>query len=171
MVKKDPMYSVAWRYVKYAPRTRVTTRPQTTPFLSWAKSLWWAQVTLTAEERRTTVFSSGIEKASNPTTPTGGQQDPSSTAGPIALWKNPQKNAAKKTTSDKINKIMPCRRPVITFAVWDPWNIPSRMTSRHQTMAVRTATNSPTSTRVGRNPCIQEAVPTVINNAPKQAVK
>lgn len=85
----------------------VTTRPQTTPFLSWAKRLWWAQVTLTAEERRTTVLRSGIEKASKPTTPTGGQEEPKSTAGPRALWKNPQKNAEKNTTSDTMNKIMP----------------------------------------------------------------
>lgn len=48
-----------------------------------------------------------MEKASRPTIPTGGQEDPRSTAGPIALWKNPQKKAAKKTASDKINKITP----------------------------------------------------------------
>jgi hypothetical protein len=53
------------------------------------------------------VFSSGTEKVSSPTTPTGGQEDPISTAGPIALWKNPQKNAAKKTTSERMNKIIP----------------------------------------------------------------
>jgi len=50
---------------------------------------------------------SGIEKASRPTIPTGGQEEPKSTAGPRALWKNPQKNAEKKQTSDTINKIMP----------------------------------------------------------------
>ena len=44
---------------------------------------------------------------SNPTTPTGGQEDPSSTAGPIDLWKNAQKKAPKKQTSERINKIIP----------------------------------------------------------------
>jgi len=128
-------------------------------------------VTLTAEESSTIVLSRGTEKASRPTTPTGGQEDPSSTAGPMALWKNPQKNAAKKQASDRIKRIIPWRRPVTTFAVWQPWNCPSRTTSRHQATAVKTATRSPTKTRVGRNPCNQEAVPTVMNKAPKQAVK
>jgi hypothetical protein len=64
-------------------------------------------VTLTPEETSTTVFSRGTENVSSPTTPTGGQEDPSSTAGPIDAWKNPQKKAAKKQTSDKMNKIMP----------------------------------------------------------------
>jgi hypothetical protein len=85
--------------------------------LSSARRLWWAHVTLIPEERSTTVLRSGTEKASNPTMPTGGQVEPNSTAGPIELWKNPQKKAPKKTTSERINKIIPCRRPIATFAV------------------------------------------------------
>lgn len=165
------MYSCTWRYVKYPPRSTVTTSPHTTPLLSWARSLWWAQVTLTPDETSTTVFRSGTEKVSRPTTPTGGQQEPSSTAGPIELWKKPQKKAAKKQTSERMNKIIPCRRPVTTFVVWWPWNIPSRTTSRHQAAEVKITTKSPTKIRVGRNPCTQEAVPDVINSAPKEAVK
>lgn len=103
--------------MKYAPSTTVTTNPHTKPLLSCANSLWWAQVTLTPEERSTTVLSSGTEKASSPTTPTGGQQEPISTLGPMAAWKNPQKKAPKKHTSDKINKIIPCRNPVATLEV------------------------------------------------------
>jgi hypothetical protein len=64
-------------------------------------------VTLTAEDRRTTVFRRGIEKASSLKTPTGGHEDPKSVAGPKDLWKNPQKNAAKKQASDKMKRIIP----------------------------------------------------------------
>ena len=171
MVKNDSRYSHLWRYVKYAPKISATPSPQTTPLLSSARSLWWAQVTATAEARRTTVLSSGVEKASRPTIPTGGQEDPRSTAGLRALWKNPQKNAKKKQASDTINRIMPSRRPLTTTSVCEPWSVLSRDTSRHHAITVKDTTSSPTSTRVGRNPCSQEAVPTVINRAPKQAVK
>lgn len=117
------------------------------------------------------MFSSGTEKASRPTTPTGGQQDPISTLGAIAAWKNPQKKAPKKQTSERINKIIPCRSPVATLVVWCPWKTPSRITSRHQTIAVNVATKSPIAAKVGRNPWNQEAVPPAINSAPREAVR
>ena len=117
------------------------------------------------------MFRRGTENASSATSPTGGQHEPISTFGPMAAWKNPQKKAAKKQTSDKINKIIPCRSPVTTLVVWCPWNTPSRITSRHHRVAVSVTTSSPTKAKVGRNPCIQEAIPEVIKKAPKEAVK
>lgn len=44
----------------------------------------------------------------------GGQQHPSSGVGASLLWKNAQKNAKKKHTSDRINRIIPQRRPFVT---------------------------------------------------------
>ncbi len=63
--------------------------------------------------------------------PTGGQQHPSSGVGASLLWKKAQKKAKKKQTSDKINKIIPHRRPLATYEVWAPINVASRTTSRH----------------------------------------
>jgi len=114
------MYSVACRYVKYPPSRTVTSRPRITPDLSWQSILWWAQVTLTPEESKTTVLRRGTEKVSRATMPTGGQQQPSSTAGLRELWKKAQKKAPKKQTSDKMKRIMPDRKPVMTLGVWDP---------------------------------------------------
>lgn len=63
--------------------------------------------------------------------PIGGQQQPSSGVGDSLLWKNAQKNAKKNRTSDVINKIIPHRKPVVTYEVWWPIKVPSRITSRH----------------------------------------
>jgi hypothetical protein len=46
--------------------------------------------------------------------PIGGQQHPSSGVGASLLWKNAQKKAKKKHTSDKINNIIPHRSPLAT---------------------------------------------------------
>lgn len=43
--------------------------------------LWWAQVTVTPDARRTAVFSKGTSKGSKVVTPAGGQQPPSSGVG------------------------------------------------------------------------------------------
>lgn len=47
------------------------------------------------------------------------------------LWKKPQKNLKKKSTSEVINKIIPQRKPFTTFKECSPWYKPSRTTSRH----------------------------------------
>jgi hypothetical protein len=44
----------------------------------------------------------------------GGQQHPSSGVGARLLWKNAQKKAAKKQTSDRMNSIIPYRSPFET---------------------------------------------------------
>ena len=63
--------------------------------------------------------------------PMGGQHDPISTVGASLLWKYAQKNAKKNHTSEVINRIMPRRKPLVTFEVWLPRTVASRLTSRH----------------------------------------
>lgn len=76
--------------------------------------LWCAHVTVTPEARRTAVFRRGILKGLIGVMPTGGQQQPSSGVGASLLWKNAQKKAKKKHTSDRMNRIIPHRRPLAT---------------------------------------------------------
>lgn len=94
-------------------------------------NLWCAHVTVTPEARRTAVFRSGILKGLIVVIPIGGQQHPSSGVGARLLWKNAQKKAKKKQTSDKINKIIPQRSPLATYVVCCPRKVASRITSRH----------------------------------------
>jgi len=94
-------------------------------------SLWCAQVTVTPDANSTAVFRRGTLNGFSGLIPVGGQQHPSSWVGANLLWKNAQKNAKKKSTSDVINKIMPQRSPVVTYEVWWPRNVLSRTTSRH----------------------------------------
>lgn len=92
---------------------------------------WWAHVTVTPEARRTAVFSRGTLKGLIGVSPVGGQEHPSSAVGASLLWKNDQKNAKKKHTSEIMNKIIPHRSPNVTLWVWWPRNVDSRMMSRH----------------------------------------
>jgi len=64
------------------------------------------------------VFSSGTEYGFRGLMPVGGHLHPISGVGDSLLWKNAQKNAKKKSTSDVINKIIPQRSPVVTYEVW-----------------------------------------------------
>lgn len=48
--------------------------------------LWWAQVTVTPDARRTAVFSRGTSKGSKVVMPVGGQQPPSSGVGARLAW-------------------------------------------------------------------------------------
>jgi len=50
----------------------------------------------------------------------GGQQEPRSIVGFNLLWKKAQKKEKKNNTSDKINKIIPHRKPLTTLIVWYP---------------------------------------------------
>jgi hypothetical protein len=63
------------------------------------------------------VFNRGTEKGFNGSIPVGGQQHPNSGVGARLLWKNAQKNAKKNITSDVMNKIIPHRKPAITYEV------------------------------------------------------
>ena len=71
-------------------------------------------MTVTPEARRTAVFNKGSLNGFSGVLPAGGQQHPSSGVGDKLLWKNAQKNAKKKRTSDVINRIIPHRRPLVT---------------------------------------------------------
>jgi hypothetical protein len=94
-------------------------------------SLWCAHVTVTPEARRTAVLRSGTLNGFRGLIPVGGQAHPISGVGDKLLWKNAQKNAKKNSTSDVMNRIIPHRRPLVTYEVWNPMKVLSRMTSRH----------------------------------------
>lgn len=105
--------------------------------------LWWAQVTVTPEARRTAVFNRGTEKGLIGEIPVGGHVQPISGVGASLLWKNAQKNAKKNITSEMMNRINPIRRPVATGVVCLPINVPSRITSRHHWIIERLIMISP----------------------------
>lgn len=94
-------------------------------------SLWCAHVTVTPDARSTAVFRSGTLNGLIGSIPTGGQQHPNSVVGASLLWKNAQKKAKKKSTSERMNRIIPYRRPCVTYEVCAPWKVASRITSRH----------------------------------------
>jgi len=130
------MYSIAWRTVKYRPSAIVTFKDKTVCLWKLASNLLWAQVTLTPEESKIIVFNKGTLQGLKVKIPAGGHLEPSSTLGANLEWKNAQKKDKKKKTSEVINKIIPHRSPDTTTWVWEPWNAPSRDTSRHQVNAV-----------------------------------
>lgn len=63
------------------------------------------------EDSSTTVLSSGTPQGDRGFTPAGGQEFPNSIVGASLLWKNAQKKAKKKQTSERINRIIPIRSP------------------------------------------------------------
>lgn len=103
-----------------------------TPFHLLFSINWWAQVTVTPEPSKITVFNKGTWKGLNGKIPHGGHIEPNSTVGLNLEWKKAQKKEIKKNTSLIINKIIPNIKPLNTTLVWIPWNVLSRITSRHQ---------------------------------------
>lgn len=136
IVKVASLYSLPWRKEKYTPRITVLAKPWIPFGRSPSISLWCAQVTVTPEASKTPVFNKGISKGFKGTIPEGGQQEPNSKLGANLLWKYAQKKAKKKQISDTINKIMPQRNPFDTCIVWNPWNVASRIISRHHWIIV-----------------------------------
>jgi len=126
------LYSIHWRHKKYTPKIHVKAKEIIPFILSSPKIAWWAQVTLTPEDNKITVFNSGTWKAFKGSTPQGGHILPNSTTGLNLEWKNAQKKDMKKKTSLTINKIIPNIKPLTTTPECPPWNVLSRMTSRHQ---------------------------------------
>lgn len=55
-------------------------------FRSPSMMLWWVQVTVTPEARRTAVLSKGTSNGSRVVMPVGGQQPPSSGVGARLEW-------------------------------------------------------------------------------------
>lgn len=105
--------------------------------------LWWAQVTVTPEDKRIAVLRRGISNGLNGLIPIGGHIIPISTTGAKLLWKKAQKKDTKKSTSEAINKIMPHRIPRVTLYVWRPWKVASREISRHHCHIVRSIRVNP----------------------------
>ena len=136
-----------------------------------ASNEWWDQVTVTPDDRRTTVFSKGTPQGERGLIPVGGQIFPISIVGANLLWKNLQKKAKKKQTSDKIKKIIPIRRPRVVINLWNPCIVLSRVTSRHHWYIVIVIINNPIS--ISLIDCVwnHTAVPLVMNKAPKDPVK
>ena len=66
------------------------------------------------------MFRSGTLNGLSGVIPVGGHAHPSSGVGESLLWKNAQKNAKKNNTSDVINRIIPHRKPFVTYVVWWP---------------------------------------------------
>lgn len=92
---------------------------------------WWDHEIVNPDEIRIRVFNKGISKGLKVEIPLGGQIRPISILGDNLAWKNLQKNPRKKNTSEVINKIMPQRNPIVTLKVCNPWNVLSRIISRH----------------------------------------
>ena len=92
---------------------------------------WCDHVTLIPEESKIKVFNRGTCVALNGVIPVGGHIKPISNVGESLLWKKAQKKEKKNNTSDVINKIIPQRKPLITYNVCRPWKVLSRVISRH----------------------------------------
>jgi hypothetical protein len=133
-------------------------------------NLWCAHVTVAPEASRTAVFSKGTLNALIGVIPVGGHVHPISGVGAKALWKNAQKNAKKKQTSERINKIIPNRRHDRRFLVWRPLKVPSRIISRHHWIIVRIVQISPIERRIAEFEWNQCTNPVVINRALREPV-
>lgn len=105
---------------KYNPNPTVTTKA------TWVSNqlpdiiAMCAQVIVAPEDKRMQVFSSGTSKGLIASIPTGGQTLPTSMLGLRDAWKNAQKKARKKKTSEQIKRIMPQRIPLSTLRVCLP---------------------------------------------------
>ena len=76
-------------------------------------------------------FNSGILYGLNCSIDNGGQFIPISILGVIDLWKYVQKNATKNNNSEMMNRIILIFVSFVTVSEWNPWNVLSRITSRH----------------------------------------
>jgi len=128
---------------------------------------WWAQVTLTPEDRRTIVFNKGTWKGLKAKIPKGGQRAPTSTVGVSLLWKKAQKKETKKKISETINRAIPHRSPSSVIEVWSPWRHPSRAISRHHWTITKAKIINPKKKRIIELAWNQNSIPEVIKNPPK----
>jgi len=145
MVKGVTLYSNLWILVKTTEHLRVRISPVVTPSLFPARILLCLQVTLTPDLRRMRVFFRGIPILSTVSIPLGGNWTQISTTGTRAEWKNLQKNALKKKISFTMNHSTPILWDPVTLRVWFPWNVDSRVMSRHQIYMTKTIIARPIS--------------------------
>ena len=119
IANETSIYSLAWIKVNQTPSNTVNKIPNRPLWLH--NIAWWAQVTVTPDESRITVFNKGTPQGSRVSIPRGGHLFPSLMSGDSLIWKNAQKNAKKKHTSEMINKTIPNFKPRTTTTVWYPW--------------------------------------------------
>jgi hypothetical protein len=91
-----------------------------------------ANVMVTPEDNKITVFNRGKPQALIVTIPTGGQTQPIPELGDRVQWKKAQKKLKKNMTSDAINRHIPKRIPCCTFWVWFPSKVASTTISENQ---------------------------------------
>jgi len=77
------------------------------------------------------VFNNGTCHGLIAVIPLGGHTQPISIVGFKLEWKKAQKKAKKNIISDTINKIIPIFKPFLTYELWCPSKVASRITSRH----------------------------------------
>lgn len=92
--------------------------------------------------KSTTVFNRGTSNGLIDVTPVGGHEE-ISTPGDKEEWKKDQKKEKKKQISLQMKSNMPIRKPSTTFLVCLPWNVASRVTSRHHKERVIERINTP----------------------------
>jgi len=135
MQKGASKYSKPWNKVKIKPSIIVKNKAISDLKKSPFSISWWAQVTLTPEDNKRTVFSNGILIGLKEITIKGGQSWPNSIVGEILLWKNAQKKDIKNRTSETIKRTIPIFNPFITASGCIPCQDLSRCTSRHHEKA------------------------------------
>lgn len=113
------------------------------------------------EDSKITVLSKGIWYGLNGLIPVGGHIMPNSVSGERLAWKKAQKKLKKNKISLRMNRIIPHFMPVFTMIVWCPWNVASRVMSRHHWNMVRAVNNRPVSNRSMLLECINFTSPVV----------
>lgn len=116
------------------------------------------------------VFNNGILKGSKIWILVGGQVIPKSKVGDKLEWKNLQKNEIKNNSSELIKRIIPHFIPIITWLVWNPWKVLSRITSRHQVYMVNKIINIPSNISIIFFKCNHLIEPVNITAIPIDAV-
>lgn len=164
-------YSKPCNIKKYTPNNQVIIKL----FLANNQLLfninWWHQVIEIPEDNKITVFNKGTWKGLKEKTPNGGQTDPNSKPGLKLAWKKAQKKEIKKKISLTINNSIPTINPVNTTLVWYPWNVLSRITSRHHTITTIIIKNKEKKTKsISTNKNILTK-PTIIPNLVKPTNK
>lgn len=104
---------------------------------------WWDHVIDTPDDNKMIVFNKGILNWLNGVTLLGGHLKPSVVSGESLEWKKAQKKERKKKISEVINKIIPHFMFLETLKEWHPWNVLSRIISRHHWIVVKIIRVSP----------------------------
>jgi len=106
--------------VKIDPKITVKRRDKTEILYQPISIAWWHHVTEIPEETKIIVFKNGMPMGSKHLIPEGGQKPPNSVAGDSARCKYVQNILKKKKHSEKIKKIIPNLKPLITSELCSP---------------------------------------------------